>query len=297
MKKLFLLFIICFISAACSLKGAGLSTTFVEVLVENLKPGNVYSLKNSVNYPYKIMNKGQKAIDISIKALISDKQYLRKKFENIPDLNWIRFEPSDLHLEPGEEKEADIIITLPDKKEYYDHRYQVNIHTEAKGETGFSVALGVESVLLFTTVAEGVQVNGLSESIDLNYQMLPNRLLISNFTLTAEQRLVSPEQTIKIINQSQQKETYGIKVLKVEETLASVNKGYQDLPDTGMIELKTEELIIDKQSEGEIKFRINSPAIPEFAGQKYQFFIYTWLKNKNDKSGIYSKVFFDLKNK
>lgn len=291
MKKCFIILIIVLTWSMLLLASGSISTSFVEVLIENLMPGNSYSLKQTVNYPYKIINKGDNEIELKVNAKISDKNYLRKKFENIPDTSWIKFNPEKLNLKPGEEGIADIIITIPNKKEYFNQKYQVDIGAVSSSPQGFSVALGVESVLLFTTAKEGEIVTNNLNSINLDYEVIPNRFDIN---ITNNSDIKNKEYKLMIFNHSKTEQIYGMKVLRVGDTLASLTKGYDDIPDTEMIKLKTNQIKIKPCEKGNIVFELYIPKMKEFQNKNYQFIIYTYLKNKNENSGIHCKVSLHL---
>lgn len=295
MKKKLIAFINVMVLIGCAcLYADSISTSFNEILVENLKPGSSYSLSKIANYPYNIKNKGDRRIKIKIEPVKSDKSKLRKQFQNIPDINWIKMDPEHIELNPGEIGYSDIVIAIPDENEYYGKKYQVNILSETINPGGFAVGLAVESRLLFTTPEKGIRINNNQKSINLNYRVNPSSHFITNIKINNSQRLVKKDYFFTITNESKDTLELNIKALKVKDTLDKQQRGYEDIPDLSMVKLKDNKVVVNKGEKIQIGFELQIPDIRYFKGKKYQFIIYTFSGEQTNTSGKYTKVFLNL---
>ena len=141
----------CFSSAF----GAGISTTFAEVILKDLEIGRSYSTKGIAHMPLCVMNTGGETIDLKIDVLIPQPADLKKGYEAIPDVSWIRLEKDFFSdLAPGEQAVTDVILTIPDDKKYAGKKYQVYLRSHTVGKKGLAIAVGLRSRLLFTMRAE-----------------------------------------------------------------------------------------------------------------------------------------------
>lgn len=129
----------------------GLSTTLVEVKLENLKPGGTYSLKELKNKSLVVRNTTNDiTVDIEIEAEAPVDYNLVPGYEPIPDLSWVKIEkPSFKGIGPGKSAETDITISIPKKGKYRGKKYQVYIYSHTAGKATFR--MGLMSRILLTT--------------------------------------------------------------------------------------------------------------------------------------------------
>jgi len=146
MKKLILSLSALFISAQTAFAG-GLTTTFGEVLVENLPLAKAYSMEKEAKQPLIIVNTSGQVITLKIELLAPQEPELKKGFEIIPDVNWIKVNKTEFTVEPGKSAKTDVIITVPDDPQYQGKKYQVFIWSHT---TGKAVGVGLKSKLLLT---------------------------------------------------------------------------------------------------------------------------------------------------
>lgn len=297
MKKIIFLIFLLFIWAI-SLWSGSLSTGFVEILIQNLQPGKSCSLEKIAKYPYKLKNKSNKKIKVRVQAKYSDKKYLREKFNHIPDINWVKIMPKIIEIEPGEEGAADIIINIPDKEKYYNKRYQVNILAETvnidKNRKAFRIGLALESVLLFTTLKKGFTIKHSPKPINLNYELIPGHLNITNIQIKNTHKLIKKDYELKVINSDTNDINLNVEVLKVSNTLAQLRRGYEDIHELSMIKLQTRTIFLKKGEQGIIKFQFHIYDKEIFKNKKYQFVLNIYNSKDNKASGKYYKVYLDL---
>ena len=133
------------------LYAGGLSTTFVQVKLENLEPGKNYSVKNLKNKTLKVRNTTEGiTTDIEIELEKPKGANLAPGYEPIPDLSWIKIQKSYFKkIGPGESAETDIAIKIPKNSQFYGKKYQAYIYSHTAGEETFRMGL-MSRILIHT---------------------------------------------------------------------------------------------------------------------------------------------------
>ena len=121
----------------------GLSTTFVEVKLEDLEPGKNYSIKGLKNKTLTIRNTTENiTTDIEIEAEKPVGYNLVNGYEPIPDLSWIKIQKTYFkNVAPYGKAETDIMIKIPKNKNLYGKKYQVYIYSHTAGKQTFRMGL------------------------------------------------------------------------------------------------------------------------------------------------------------
>jgi len=145
-KVLFILFCILFLSGQIAY-AMGLSTTFGQVRVDNVKIGQTYSMTKDVDTPFVIKNTSDIELALKIDVLVPKENELIEGYEAIPDANWIKLEKDYFPLPPQSEVSTDILINIPDKERYKGKKYQVYIWSHTIEGT---IGIGLRSKLLIT---------------------------------------------------------------------------------------------------------------------------------------------------
>jgi len=132
----------------------GLSTKFVEVTLENLELGKLYSVKELTGKTLVITNTtADQKVDIAIEPEAPVDYNLVEGYEPIPDINWVMVEKSYfVDIGPDKEAETDILISIPDDEALYGKKYQVYIYSHTAG-TAATFRMGLMS-RLFLHISE-----------------------------------------------------------------------------------------------------------------------------------------------
>lgn len=132
----------------------GLSTKFVEVTLENLELGKIYSVKEKTGKTLVIKNTTEdKTVDIAMEPEAPVDYNLVEGYEPIPDISWVVIEKSYFtDVGPGKEAETDILISIPDDEALYGKKYQVYIYSHTAG-TAATFRMGLMS-RLFLHISE-----------------------------------------------------------------------------------------------------------------------------------------------
>ena len=121
----------------------GLSSTFVEVKLEDLEPGKAYSIKQETNKSLVVINTTKdKTVDLQIVPEVPVDYNLVPGYEPIPELSWIKIEKGYFKdVGPNKHAETDITITIPKNERYYGKKYQVYIYSHTAGKATFRMGL------------------------------------------------------------------------------------------------------------------------------------------------------------
>lgn len=140
------LFIACDIAIA-----GGLSSHFIKVKMEGLKPGKTYSVKEETGKILDVNNTTEDlTVAVGIEPEIPVDYNLVPGYEPIPDLSWVAIEKNYFaELKPGKYVETDILISIPKDKEYKGKKYQVYIYSHTEGKATFRT--GIMGRLLIET--------------------------------------------------------------------------------------------------------------------------------------------------
>ncbi len=148
-------------------QGLGLSTSFAEVILENLEIGKSYTTKNVARIPLRVLNRGTGAINLKVDVVVPNPGDLKEGCEPIPDASWISFEKDYFpNLKGKETAVTDVIITIPREKKYRGKRYQVYLWSHTiSGKGGTSIAVGLNSRLIFSIAGKKKIKRGLFGNI------------------------------------------------------------------------------------------------------------------------------------
>ena len=125
----------------------GLRTGFGKVVLENVPIGKAYSMRRDSKFPLIIKNESDKRVNLKLEVLIPKEGEVQRGYEPLPDYRWITLENNNFTVEPNGEAETDVIIDIPDDRQYLGRKFHVFILSCTTGE---SLGIGLKSKLLFS---------------------------------------------------------------------------------------------------------------------------------------------------
>ncbi|TBR25084.1 hypothetical protein EPO15_02805, partial [bacterium] len=134
------------LSARPALARIGLSTQFIDVVVEGLRPGGTYSLRELRGSSYAVKNRGDAVVEVSLEALRP--AVLVPPYEAVPDPAWVELTPGRLRIEPGQLGVSEVVLRIPDDPRLAGRHFQATLLARTLG-TGI-VGTGVKSRLRFS---------------------------------------------------------------------------------------------------------------------------------------------------
>lgn len=303
-KVLIIWSVLVIFSVSFSEAAVGLSTKFGFVIVENLQPGRTYNIRKLIGLPLRVVNTGDKKVELKIelnKPPTDQPGMVKKGFEPIPDLSWVKLSRDYFVVDPGKSAVSDVIITIPDDDKYLGKRYQVDIWSHTVGKSFMAAGLG--STLRFTIAyrrmskkEEKALENYDEIAKEIDFQMLPHSMEIDSVPLGKEIDLSKRyNTTLKIINPNNQKFTYKLSCVKAWHTAMGVISGYEDAPDPRFLSFNPEVVEVSSLSIKEVKMTIMIPKDKKYSRKKYQFIISAEVLNQPIIYQIYSRLFVHTK--
>jgi len=258
-------------------EGAGLSTTFGAVSIENLQIGQAYSTQELVNLPLTVVNRSEESVNLQIDILYPSENELVEGYEPIPDISWIQLENNFFAISGGGSATTDVYITIPNEKRYLGKKFQVYLWSHTVGGEGM-IALGLKSKLLFTISPELEKISEkkLREkpTRKLSFSVLPENIYIEDVELGRKcsiKRLTGL--TLKIINPNNNKYIYQLKSVAVKDTLLELKRGYEDTPDPSFLRFSKTKFKVPANGVKDIKMYLEFPEKEEYKAKRYMFVI------------------------
>ena len=283
---------------ALSLKAEqGLSTKFADVILGGLKPGMVYSLKKEQGLPYKVMNKAESKFPLEVKVEIPRKEELKEGYEPIPDPGWIKVIPDRFELAPGEESDCDVIISIPQDKQYENRNFQafLVVETVVSPETpGLYIGLGLKSRLRFSTgptPKETFEEHRRKTLEALKVELTPFNLYVSGVPVGKEIRLgkdIYP--TLQAVNRGE--ESYEFELTVVDKPdVYGLATGYEPAPDKNWLKLTKKMVKVKKRQIKDVEMKLMIPDKEEYKDKNFAFVVTAEIKNLDIPVRIYSRVY------
>jgi hypothetical protein len=284
-----------FLLASPAAHAGSLTSTFSEVLIQNLQPGQKYSLQEVANFPYNIKNIGGDDIQIKMEVIPPSPNVLRPGYEVIPDTGWITLEKNQFVVRSSETQTSDIIITIPRKDEYLGKRYQVNLWSRTLGlNGGLNITAGLESVLLITTDKEFSKVEnypGNPAPVNLNFEVKPRVITAKKVKLGGKVEVSKNSGTAwRVTNLNAKKCAFTVKGLSAKEAAIKQKEGYEDCPDPSFLSFDRERFSLSPRAARDVRIYLNIPDKQEYRNKKYLFVILTAAGEDTRSGGVYTKL-------
>lgn len=181
----------------------GLSSQFVNVVMENLRPGQTYNLRELRGIPYTVKNRGDSAVDVQLDVTVPTEKAMYEHYEPMPDPAWLEIVPARYRLGAGEVGFSDLIIRIPDDPKHLGKHYQTEVWAHTVG-TGL-LAAGVKSQIRFSIGKgpETLQAEASAKSmVDLNYDLWPAALSVGSAKVGAYDVKKAEKKSFKLTNRS-----------------------------------------------------------------------------------------------
>jgi hypothetical protein len=250
----------------------GLSTQFSDVVMENLKPGRSYNLRELRGLPYTVKNRGDGPAEVLVESVVPLPTERRTPYEPVPDPSWIRVTPNQYRLGPGEAGFSDIIITIPDDPSLIGRHFQSSVWAHTVG-TGF-MAAGVRSVLRFSvgkgpeTLEEEARQKAM---VDLDYDLYPPALYIVQAKVGKYDPKKVERKSLKLTNRSENALELNLKPVRWVGKFGNVPEGYEVPDDLSWVTLEPPTVKLEGETLKEIKVMLDVPE--QYRGKKLAFLL------------------------
>jgi len=288
---------LCLVLVTSVAMGVGLKTYFGEVVVENLRIGQKYNLRDLVNLPLEVVNTSDFPVDLEMELQYPSEKDKRADYEVIPSISWIELTKTYFTVEPGGSAVADVIISIPDDEKYLGKKYQVNIWSHIPEGTR-PLVVGLLSRLLITIAPERKAGRVIPEEerkkiiSSLDFYVTPPNIVVREAKIGKKidlEKFIG--QTLKIMNPNDKPFSYRVTVKRVKDSLAGLKSGFEDTPDPSFLKLDKTEVTAEPLSIKEVKMFLEFPKEERYEGKNYMFIISVEVLGQEIKFSRYTKVF------
>ncbi|MBA7511639.1 hypothetical protein ES705_03635 [subsurface metagenome] len=296
-KRKSIILSLCLVLVTSVAMAVGLKTYFGEVVVENLRIGQTYNLRDLVNLPLEVINTSDYPVDLEMELQYPGGRDKRSGYEPIPSLDWIKLTKTYFTVEPGASAITDVIVSIPDDEKYLGKKYQVNIWSGMPpGKRAFAAAL--LSRLLITIAPERKAGKVIPPEkrkkiiSSLDFYVTPPNIVVRRLKVGKKvdvERFTG--QTLKIMNPNDKAFTYRVSVKRVKDSLAGLKSGFEDTPDASFLTLDKTEVKAGPLSIKEVKMFLDFPEEEQYKGKNYMFIISVEVLGQEIKFSRYAKLF------
>jgi hypothetical protein len=280
----------------------GLSVTYADMTLNNLKVGATYNLKDLIGYPFKVSYRGERNVGITIDVIVPPKNLIRKEgIDPVPDISWIKVLTNHFLLQPGESGNTDILLTIPDDKKLMGKTYQITLNTHTDSTGGGIIGIGVNTSLVLK-IAEKEETgdekrrrlaNELTNKMSFN--VVPDKVFAFDVETGRKVDLKKEHQaSFKIVNTSSDKLVAKVYCMPVETSDVGAPNGY-DVPPAEFLTLDTAMVKIAPDNIKEVKLFVNFPKDEKYAKKRHFFVIKVEPLNQVVKVSYYVRVYVETK--
>lgn len=249
----------------------GLSSQFVNVVLENLKPGGVYNIREIKGVPYTLKNRGDSPADVLVEVVIPSSAGIQAPYEPVPDPTWIQVNPSRMRLDGGEMGFSDLIISVPNDEKLRDRHFQAQVWGHTVG-TGL-LAVGVKTDIRFS-IGKGPET--LEEEkrrkamVDVNYDLWPSALYVRNAKPGSYDVKKEEKRSFKITNRAEKTVDLVLKAVPWQSGV-SAPQGYERIEDLGWVKFSPDAVSVEPDSVQDIRLMLDVPQA--LKGRKVAFMV------------------------
>ncbi len=274
----------------------GMRTPFGEVAVKNLQIGLTYSLTKLINLPLRLINEGDKPINIESEVIPVPKGGLKKGFERIPDSSWVKLAKHHFTVQPLHEAVSDVIISIPNDPKLLGRKFQVDIWSRSVGKHGM-YQTGLESRLLLFINSTPPTEKQLKEKFvnkklsNLNFDLFPSAGVAKDVPLGKDFDLMKERHlSIKIVNPNDQKLNFQLRSIANWEVELPLPPGVQDAPDPKWVRPAKEIISVAPNMIKETPLIVHIPDLPEYRGKAFFFVISADILEQDIPTHVYYQL-------
>jgi hypothetical protein len=255
--------------------GALKMENYSRILVENLQIGEKYSMIQLVNLPLKVINDSDEAIVLAVDVIKPQAKFTREGFEAIPDTAWVSVANSIAAVAEYGTFLSDVMISIPNKKEYLGKKYQVDLRARILPSGSFAaVSLAINGHLSFTVAPVKLAQPLPGKAGNLAYAMSPERVELKNIPVGKSVEVVTDAGiAVKLQNNSDQKSVFIPFSLDPVKAAVRIEADAEPVPDPNFLTFEKEEITLNPQEAKPLRMYVKFPDKPEYRGKRFQFAI------------------------
>jgi hypothetical protein len=268
----------------------GLRCSVGEVVIENLKIGQRYSLKTLANLPLSLTNTSEHTVRVAIEPMVPDSSELRQGAEALPSVSWASVTPDTLEMAPREMKAAEMILEIPDDEKLFGRKFQVMFWSHTLPLPGELLAYGLKSRVIFT-IDVSREEEGSAPAGDLSLSLEPARVEIEKAKSGKTYRLEeAAKQPLKIRNTSTRPVQVELKALKLEEAGVRVDAGCAELLGAGDVAISPSVFSLQPGEERTVEGTLSLSKSSRPKGKDLMCVIAAAVTDQEVRTQIYSRL-------
>jgi len=273
----------------------GLRCSVGEIVIDNLKIAQAYSLMTLANLPLSVTNTGDRPVRVLVDAVIPGSGELRQGAEPIPNLKWAKAAPASFELAPQETRLVEMFLTIPDDESLFGKKFQVTFWSHTLALEGDLLAYGLNSRVIFT-IDRVREAAGVAPTGDLSISLLPSEIILDNVVSGRKYRLEEfLQEPLVVLNTSDRSLSVELRVLGLENSAATLTPGYADLLNAAVMTLSPTKLILDPGEKRTIVGTVLFPKKEDLKGKQFMCVISAAVVDLPVQTQIYSRVYAHVK--
>lgn len=284
--------------AASPAAAAGLRTKFGEVVVKNIKIGQVYSLNKLVNLPLRVVNTGDAEVELLIDVVPTNPENLHPGYEVAPSTDWVKIENARFDVAPSKEAVTDVLIQLPNDPSLLGRRFQASIWSRTRSSRGM-FAVGLMSRLLIHVDStppseEELKKKFVDETIgNLDFTIQPSQADVGTVELgkPVELKKLEKPASIKLINTNERALNFRVRSIPLYETLLEPVPGWETAYDPKWLVPEKDVVKVAASSIGGVGLKLNIPDEERNRGRKFIFVVSVEVLEQKIPTRAYYRLF------
>jgi hypothetical protein len=269
----------------------GLKCSIGEVVIENLKIGQKYSLKTLANLPLTLTNTSDHPVRVAIDAMIPDASELRQGAEAIPSADWASAMPETLELASKETQAAELMLEIPDDESLFGRRFQAVFWSHTLPRAGEMLAYGLKSRVIFT-VDTTRENEGVTPTGDLSLSLVPSQAELERLTPGRKYRLEEAlHEPLKVRNTSDRQVQVEIRALSLGEAGLRPEAGCADLLEAGELSITPSTFALAPGEERTVKGVLSLSKRDRPKGKVLMCVVAAAVTDREVKTQIYSRIY------
>lgn len=248
----------------------GLKARFGDLILEGVKPGRTYSLKDAARVPLGVENPGDGDLEVVVEASKPRPKTEAAGYEAIPDPAWLKAVPDKVLIGPKGVGFFDLLLTVPDDPKLVGRHFQVQVRMKGTGDS--MLGLAIENKVRFSV---GPGPEELKEEKkrkamqQLDFDVTPRSLTLPGVTPgKAWDSRREARKTIRVANYAPDPLAL---VLSVEGWApgAATPDGYEPIPDPGWITVRPSTVTVAPDEIGTAALVVEVPDEPKYRGKRW----------------------------
>jgi hypothetical protein len=269
----------------------GLSCSVGEVVINNLKIGQTYSLQALANLPLVVTNTSDQPVHILVDALVPDSSELRRQACPIPDAAWATAAPDSFDLGSRETKAVEMLLRIPDDESLFGKTFQVTFWSHTLAQAGDMLAYGLNTRVIFS-IDKVRETSGMVPSGELSLSLTPATMTLDGIVPGREYRLEELlHQPLVVRNTSGQSLSIELRTLNSQQSAIDMMPGYADLLEAAKVNLSPSRLTLKPGEQTTVTGTVLFSKQARSAGKKYMCVVSAEVMDLPVKTQIYSRIY------